>query len=404
MSDFFADLEQELRTAQRGERRARGATIRRAVALAAAAAVILAVAGTVLRGASDPERSVPAGEPPVTERSVVTSCISPDEQGLPRDLREHFSIFGATGDEWDVPPPPEVSVLEGGGVERDFSEHARLTRLRGLPLAVHPVLIEGGCDGGRLAAGICLGVYDAEERSDLACAPVSEILAGGLSVRSGDHLVVLTDDDVTRVTAGSESGEPIHNLTVLDPGPGWDDDRPSLIRGGNTYEPPPADTRPCAEVGKLDGPVPPEVTEHFTVFGQPDMSDYSQGGADFGDRVAAVYFRGGTTIARGGDEFALVAGRVPVGAGPDRPCDELPVGLCLGRLGGPQVTCAPVEFIREKGLMLRISEGDSARYVVLVPDGVTHVRFSSGARQSVQDNVASVRLRDDAEVVALERP
>ena len=417
MTDFFADLESELRTAHRKDaKRSRLARLRRQVparriVFAVTAAVVAAVAVTSLAriGARD---EVPAdgGNNPTQSIYTITNCLPADGREVPSELRDYFALLRESGEQ---PLPPDERVTEPLDVARVFTADSRLVESRDEQLTVVPVLLRNqGCESGMLVAGVCLGVYDREERSALACGPVSKIQAFGLEFRApsgdGETLHVLVPDRVEEIRVGttgvSYRAPVIDNIATmkLDADQRGDDVLPLVTEAitpvDKTYEPPP-DTD-CRTIGKLDGPIPAEITRDFALFAEPDMSDYAQGGADLGELLAAVYFRGGTTFTAGGDEFALVAGRL---AGSNRPCDDLPLGICAGRLGGDEVECAAVAEIRRLGLTVRVDEGDSERLVVVVPDGVTQVRFRGGPTQTVQDNVASVRLRPGATVSTLER-
>ena len=403
MSDFFADLERELRGAHRAERSPRGATIRRAVLAAAALTAVAAVLTFVARDSADPERSVPAGG--TAGSDTVRQCFTDPPETVPAALLEEFAVLRRDGEQ---PLPPEISVTEQAGITYLYDQHARVVREK---VVVQPALIRSEACEGRSEAGLCIGFYDREEMSELRCAALPDVVADGLEFRrpaaaETENVAVLVPDGVAEIAVG-EPGEAalrtaVHdNVGILT----LDDDSATAplheVRRGTAkaYETPPPGLS-CAQIGKLDGPIPPEITDEFAIFSQPDMSDYAQGGAEYPDELAAIYFRGGTTFRTFDDEFAIGAGRIGDGA---QPCEDLPLGICIGRLGGKEAACGTLAEIRRRGLPVRVDEGDSERLTVLVPDGVTLVRFRSGTGQSVEGNVASVRLKPGEQVASLER-
>jgi hypothetical protein len=323
MTDFFGDLERELRGAHRRDS-ARSGFARRlpsvprvpVVRLAAAAALVALVAAVLTTvDTNDAER---AATPPVPTTDSGWTGYAPLDDCVPQS-----QVRATVASTFSV-------VLEGQEVDRGLElpgdDVTMLSKPReaGGHIFVPVSMGARDCEDRDVTAGICFGADGA-----VACAPLSRALQEGLALRwpYGDieRVKVLAPDGVGTVTIGSIVGGVEDNVATFEL---EGDQRGAAVRpldapGDRTYEPAPIDATPCREVGKLDGDVPREITDNFTLFSQDDMSDYSAGGADFGADLAAIYFRHGTTFKAAGVEFALVAGRIGDGS---RPCEELEPG------------------------------------------------------------------------------
>ena len=114
-------------------------------------------------------------------------------------------------------------------------------------------------------------------------------------------------------------------------------------------------------------------------------------GGDVSVPGALVRMWHGAAVRVGGEpqEYVVVPGLLRTDGG----CtvDGAEPAVCLGFFGpNASLQCATVEQVRRQGLLLKRKAGQGEEIVVLVADGVGHVRMTHGSSRSefrVRDNI-----------------
>lgn len=175
MSDFFADLRQDLdRSARRRARIRRARPVVTAMAVAAIA-VVVATSVASIDLSRDNEIALPAPVP-------VGECKS---DRPPPEIAEKFSVFRIPEVEWDRPPDKIVArisgALPGGAMAQVWPEHARLARESSHHTFWLIPAIAGTCEDPKPA--VCV-VYEEAKLTLPGCYEVAKIKRG-ISITSG---------------------------------------------------------------------------------------------------------------------------------------------------------------------------------------------------------------------------
>lgn len=228
MSDFFGDLEHELRAAHRRDAgrpllaRLRPSTprVRTMAALGVAAALLIAAIGLVsVIADTAPERGVVQGDPPAggpvpdhdgkVPGGEDFSIDPPQPHGAcegggrrrgdepPGELVRELAVFGERGQ-------PGYDYTFDASVTQFFTDYEQTVTIGANNYAVVPALVDDRCDGDDLEPAACIGrVLRDKDDVRLGCVTLASLRARGLLVREtgGDGAVAygLVPDGVTSV-------------------------------------------------------------------------------------------------------------------------------------------------------------------------------------------------------------
>jgi hypothetical protein len=394
MTDFFADLEQELRNAH--PRRPRPVVPVRALAVATSVLAAIAAVATFLPAG---EREV-AQQPPLLSfpAELPVTCGPPpsDDAPVPDVLLQQFAVLRS-----GAPPAEPLDLEKSGSVLAVYERGVRVVDAGDFgKIAIIPVSLP--CAKGKGSPGMCTARLRDGRSLGLNCGGGGRTWNRDFAMASADDfadgeitkvIVLASDSAVGRVEIGRERAEgvdrrPADNLVLA-------------RRSGGDFalgfgEPAP-ESGGCG-TKTMTGPGPQAIRDRFAVLRKP--GDTGQWKGDVPASVARTYPDGGRAVGDPNGDYAAVF--LPVEFPVDGNCDELKPGICLLARKGALEACGVLSEGDEPLVATATQDesGDRRRIFVLAEDGVERLHYESrGARRvessgefALDDNWSGFRI------------
>jgi hypothetical protein len=370
MTDFFADLEAEIRAAH--PRRSKPAVPVRAFVTAVTVVAALAAVATFAPSAEREVAQQPAPAPTggwTAYAPAESVCAPVTHTGeVPQVLLDNFTVLRS-----GEPPADPPSVGYSDSVKYVYERGIRVVRPDiGPPVAVVPVRLS--CAKGKTSPGVC--VVRLDDPADVSCAGGGETFGPDFMMSQHDAAedggmivtVLATDASFDRINiSGGEvlasDPRPKQNLLVVRVA----SDDPSAVKVSPSEVVPPVPSGPQCRAKFMSGPAPSALLDRFGVLRRPGDAGDWKGGVPGN---AARYFTDGARKLGSGKFEVLV---LPVEFAKDD-CEHFVPGVCLIVLSAAEGEACTV-----------LSEGDDPMLAVaVVEDDPEHKRVFVLAEDSLE--------------------